>query len=263
MQKILFTTSWDEALDNQHTIADDYNNDDNRIRIFVNGEFSNIIGNYFAQVNPDAPKVIYISDEELDAFGISQHDNDLEDVFKKNLLQSRDSLSMPIPSDNLKACTQDTTSVSSQRELNSNLMNELEKKSPEFKYILHHTTFEDGYTNEAIDFFYKIYEKDHYISMLWLQGVYVDNQNDPLVVEGILRILSFSDDTIVKKFMIPLVKASFNHPSLDIQETAIMVAETWRNQACLEALETSLFASPYMQMYSQKVIKELKEELKK
>lgn len=155
----------------------------------------------------------------------------------------------------------DSTSTSTQRQMNLELLEEFNKKQAKFVYLLHHTNFEDGLENEATEFFGKLFKKDPCISLFWLSGVYTDNMTDIAVIEGILRIISLLDAVEYRKYILPLVKASFNDKNVEVQEAAIMVAEKWRNKMCLEALQTTSFASKWIQEYANQVMDELKEEL--
>ena len=65
-----------------------------------------------------------------------------------------------------------------------------------------------------------------------------------------------------RKYVIPLVKASFNDVDPAVQEAAIMVAENWRDEMCLTALRQTAFSSSWIGDYAKKVIDELSEELK-
>lgn len=185
----------------------------------------------------------------------------LEDNFELRLVDDSQVTSHRSDQKMLQAEKDDSTSTSTQRHKNLELLEEFNKKQAKFVYLLHHTNFEDGLENEATEFFGKFFEKDPCISLFWLSGVYTDNMTDIAVVEGILRIISLLDAVEYRKYILPLVKASFNDKNVEVQEAAIMVAEKWRNKMCLEALQTTSFASKWIQEYANQVIDELKEEL--
>lgn len=185
----------------------------------------------------------------------------LEDNFELRLVDDSQVSSHRSDQKIIQAEKGDSTSTSTQRQLNLELLEEFNKRQAKFVYLLHHTNFEDGLENEATDFFGKFFKKDPCISLFWLSGVYTDNMTDIAVVEGILRIISLLDAVEYRKYILPLVKASFNDKNVEVQEAAIMVAEKWRNKMCLEALQTTSFASKWIQEYANQVIDELKEEL--
>lgn len=185
----------------------------------------------------------------------------LEDNFELRLVDDSQVTSHSSEQKILQAEKGDSTSTSTQRQMNLELLEEFEKKQAKFVYLLHHTNFEDGLENEATEFFGKLFKKDPCISLFWLSGVYTDNMTDIAVVEGILRIISLLDAVEYRKYILPLVKASFNDKNVEVQEAAIMVAEKWRNKMCLDALKTTDFASSWIQKYANQVIEELAEEL--
>ena len=157
---------------------------------------------------------------------------------------------------------QSSSSNSAQSQRNIQLLDQFNKNNPKFKYILHHTDFEDGYLNEAMEIFGEYYKEDPCISLLWMSGFYSENIEDKVVLEGLLRILSMIDILSYRKYVIPLVKASFNDVDPAVQEAAIMVAENWRDEMCLKALRQTAFSSSWIGAYAEKVIEELSEELK-
>lgn len=202
--------------------------------------------------------------DELDLKGIEINEIPqitLEDNFELRLVDDSQVSSYRNEQKVLQSDKGDSTSTSTQRQMNLELLEEFNKQKAKFVYLLHHTNFEDGLDNEATEFFSKLFKKDPCISLFWLSGVYTDNMTDIAVVEGILRIISMLDAVEYRKYILPLVKASFNDKNVEVQEAAIMVAEKWRNKMCLEALQTTSFASKWIKEYANQVMNELKEEL--
>lgn len=152
---------------------------------------------------------------------------------------------------------QSSSSNSAQSQRNIQLLDQFNKNNHKFKYILHHTNFEDGYLNEAMEMFDEYYKADPCISLLWMSGFYSENIKDKVIIEGLLRILSMLDILSYRKYVIPLVKASFNDIDPAVQEAAIMVAENWRDEMCLTALRQTVFSSSWISDYAKKVIDEL------
>lgn len=184
---------------------------------------------------------------------------ELEDYFDLNLSDS--SISTTDSSDITTVGDELSSSSTSQRKLNEDLMQKFNSRSYKFLYLLHHVSFEDGCENEATEFFQEMLDADASIALLWLHGFYAEHQNDHEAVEGILRILSMIYIPEYQKYVLSLVKASFNDKDPAVQEAAIMVAENWRNEMCLKALETTQFANAWIKSYANKIKKELTEEL--
>ncbi len=186
---------------------------------------------------------------------------DPEDNFEVKFFSDKQVSTPKAVDDIIKKEAELSTSASAQRQLNIDLLQEFNKKNAKFVYLLHHTNFEDAQENEATQFFAQLYKQDPCISLFWLNGVYTDNQKDVAVLEGILRIISMLDAPEYRKYILPMVKASFNDTHVEVQEAAIMVAENWRNKMCLDALTSTQFASNWIKDYANQVIEELREEL--
>lgn len=263
MQKV----SWNTILDNYFSCSfskEDVNEDMKRfyeelmIQFSINRALEDIvlpddgeISYDFADLN--LPKVKFT---DLPKFT-------LEDNFEIKLVGDNQATSLRSAQQllNNKIANSASTSTTSLRQMNLDLLEEFNQKQHKFVYLLHHTNFEDGIDNEATEFFYNLFRQDPCISLFWLSGVYTDNQKDVAVIEGILRIISMLDAVEYRKYILPLVKASFNDKHVEVQEAAIMVAENWRNKMCLDALQTNRFSSTWIQDYANQVIEELKEEL--
>lgn len=156
---------------------------------------------------------------------------------------------------------EDSTSAKSLERKNERDKDYFNSQADAFKMLCHTTTFEDGYRNSLTDRFDEYYELNPTVSLIWLYSFYNKNQKDDSVKEGILRILSFIDDTEIQDIMLTMVKASLNDINPSIQEVAMMVIENWRTEECLNSLLTTEFANPWMKDYSKKIIAELKAEL--
>lgn len=156
------------------------------------------------------------------------------------------------------------TSTSSEfvNQQNTDILKYFNQYTSKLVYLFHHTDFEDGIDNDLILKVKSFFKKNSYMTIIWLNCVYSEHQKDEGVVEGILRLLTYLDISEYRVFLIPIVKASFNDKNSSVQEAAIMVAEEWRTKECLDALQTCLFSSKWINEYADKVIAELKEELK-
>ncbi len=262
MQKI----SWDTILDKQDLeIAASWKN----VAWDAEKVFDDIKIHYNINKVLDAMNIPEHGDVSLNLADLNLTENELEDIPKITL---EDNFELRLVDDSqvsshrgdqkiLRSEKSDSTSTSSQRQMNLELLDVFNKKQPKFVYLLHHTNFEDGMENEATGFFGELFKMDPCISLFWLSGVYTENMTDIAVVEGILRIISMLDAVEYRKYILPLVKASFNDKNVEVQEAAIMVAEKWRNKMSLEALQTTSFASKWIQEYANQVMDELKEEL--
>ena len=137
-----------------------------------------------------------------------------------------------------------------------------QREIPIFVNLLRHTTFEDGEVNDAILWVENFYEKNPSITVLWINSIYAVNQQDSLVLDGLIRIIGFIEipQTLALAF-VPLIKIALDNE--DCQESAIMLCEIWRSAECLEALKNSKIRNEVLKKYATDVSLELERELQK
>lgn len=198
-----------------------------------------------------------ISFKDIDLLKIIEPEDNLEyNLFGKPL--TTDSFSM---ADHV--IDEDSSSTLSQRKQNRDLLERFNSYNDKFVYMFHHISFEDGCNNEITETFDEMLKEDPIIAMVWMSGFYTDHQTDHDVIEGLLRLIALMEYPEFRKYILPIVKASFNDEDAAVQEAAIMVAENWRNQMCLDSLLSTKFSSEWMQDYANRVIGELISELKR
>lgn len=136
-------------------------------------------------------------------------------------------------------------------------------RSKENLYVtyLHRCGFEDGIKNDAIAFVEKFLKENESVTCNWLNEVYGRHLKDNLVLCGILRTVSFLHIKNYDYTFVPMIKASLSGGSIECQEAALMLIETIRNRACLEAIETTDFENDLVKEYAAGVANELRKEL--
>lgn len=131
-----------------------------------------------------------------------------------------------------------------------------------FANLLHHTVFEDGMSNSAIELVRRIYLIEPYMTIVWIYQLYGLFPKDSYVLNGILRIIAFlefpEEDALS---FIPLLRLSLIDESIHCQESAIMLCEVWRSAECYEALKEAKFSDYILKNYAESVMKELSIEL--
>lgn len=147
------------------------------------------------------------------------------------------------------------------QDANEREMNLFRRNEYKFLYTLRHTVFEDGCNNEATNLFDSMLQKNKYVAISWLYEFWCDHQDDPIVFEGLIRLIGRITDKGYWKTLFSIVRNGFSDNNPEIQEAAIMVAESWRTKACLVALSNTSYESPWIRNYANQVIEELKEEL--
>lgn len=110
-----------------------------------------------------------------------------------------------------------------------------------FVALLHHTSFEDGMDNVAIDFVRKFSALNVMLTCIGLYSVRGKYMNDFVVLNGLIRIIAYLDlpyELCVA--CIPMIGEALNSRNIECQESAIMLCETWNTKECADALEMAL-----------------------
>lgn len=139
---------------------------------------------------------------------------------------------------------------------------EIMPNSFSFVNLLHHTVFEDGMSNLAIEIVKRVYMLEPYMTVVWLYQIYGANQHDSEVLDGILRIIAFLEfPTDIALSFTPLLRLALVDESIHCQESAIMLCEVWRTQECVEALKNAKYSDPLLKDYAASVLSEISSEL--
>ena len=150
---------------------------------------------------------------------------------------------------------------------NANVLNErflakLEEEKEEVIYTMLHSSIEDGYDNEVVEYMRPYMDDNKYMTLFWLYGLYAQNMSKPTIFASILNLLCCLE---IKQadmaLMISLVSNGMNSKFSIVQESAMKVIEQWRSKECLEALRQATFTSKWMMSYAERVRKELENEL--
>lgn len=123
------------------------------------------------------------------------------------------------------------------------------------------TDFQDGMTNEVTEQVKTFFEINRMVACNWLNSIFSTNQNNPVIISGLLRIISMLDSNDYPSFLMPIVRAGLGDKNSMTQEAALMVIEEWRTKECLDALLNTAFVNGWIKDYSNKIILELKKEL--
>lgn len=131
-----------------------------------------------------------------------------------------------------------------------------------FVNLLHHTVFEDGMSNPAIEMIKRVFIREPYMTITWLYQLYGANQQDNEVIDGILRIIAFLEiPADISLAFIPMLRLALLDESIHCQESAIMLCEVWRSSECLEALNSTHFSDTLLKGYADSVMTEISNEL--
>ena len=145
--------------------------------------------------------------------------------------------------------------------INERFLSKLDADKEGIIYLMLHTSIEDGYDNEVVEYMRPYFNESKYMTLFWLYGLYAQYMSNQWVFAAILNLLSCLD---VKQrdmsSMVSLVSNGLNSKYSIVQEAAIKVVEKWRSKECLEAMRQSTFSSSWMMSYAKRVIQELEIE---
>lgn len=137
----------------------------------------------------------------------------------------------------------------------------LESRRQAFIQMLTWVDFEDGMENEVTRLVSGYMKKNRYVTYCWLNKVFSDYRQEPIITSGILRTLVMVVNKSDADYMLPMVTVGLSSKYSEDQEAAIMVVEKWRTKECLDALLSTTYGSDWVKEYALQVAAELKEEL--
>lgn len=190
-------------------------------------------------------------------------------MYSSDWLGGRDSVE-----DNMKEKTQDFTSkieleildestdTASLNAINERFLIQLRNRTDSFLNALAKTDFENGLSNDVTEEVQSYYSINKSVTINWLYEIYSKNQKNSIIIEGLLQIIAMTIPASDSNSLLPIVKCGLTDISPEAQEASIAVIESWRTKECLDALQTTLFRSKWMESYAKKVEKELEAELR-
>lgn len=161
-----------------------------------------------------------------------------------------------------------TNSESVEKE-NRNHIDKLRNNEFYFVQILLHSSFEDGNSNEAIEYIKEQLSINSVATSNWLAEFFVKNQQRDCdgmeILYGLLRIIAYLNDIdcfdYIRGTLVVILQAALNTDTIYLQEAALMVIESWRNKDCLHLLKEMKFEDSYIQKYADIIKNELIQEL--
>ena len=156
----------------------------------------------------------------------------------------------------------ESTDTASLNAINERFLIQLRNRTDSFLNALAKTDFENGLSNEVTEEVQSYYNINKAVTINWLYEIYSKNQKNPIIIEGLLQIIAMTIPASDSNSLLPIVKCGLSDISSEAQEASIAVIESWRTKECLDALQTTLFRSKWMESYAKKVEKELETELR-
>lgn len=140
-------------------------------------------------------------------------------------------------------------------------LNRFKENETNFLYVLTHSYFEDGMDNPAIDMLNSYFELSPYPSISWFSTFFNTHLQEPNITYRLLRCLCNYKYRQYSKNLISFVRGSLNDKSVEVQESAFMVLESWRTQECLDVIESTQCVNPLLEDYVNILRAELEQEL--
>lgn len=173
-----------------------------------------------------------------------------------------DELNNTSTGDNTRRLTSlDSTDTVDVNSINQEFFTFLSKYSQPFVHSLKITDFEDGIDNLVTIEVREFVKRNLFVTYIWLNTIYSNNQKDSDVIAGLLRIIGVVVEQENSDMLLPIVIAGLANINSKTQEAALMVIEQWRTKNCLDALQTTNFSSVWLKEYAKQIEAELIEEL--
>lgn len=161
-----------------------------------------------------------------------------------------------------------TNSESVEKE-NRNHIDKLRNNEFYFVQILLYSSFEDGNSNEAIEYIKEQLSINSVATSSWMAEFFVKNKNrddDRIeILYGLLRIIAYLNDRdcfdYIHGNLLLILQTALQSDIVYLQEAALMVIESWRDNDCLYLLKRLEFEDSYIQKYADIIKNELTSEL--
>lgn len=149
----------------------------------------------------------------------------------------------------------------------------LRRNESYFIQLLLNADFEDGNSNEAIEYIDKQLNTNSIATSNWIAEIFskysisedVANENSRIILYGLLRIIAYLNNydcfDYIKGPLMLILKISLDSNIPYLQEAGLMVIESWRSPDCLRLLNEETFSNNYISKYSNLLRNELTEEL--
>lgn len=164
-----------------------------------------------------------------------------------------------------------TTSESTEKK-NRNFIDSLRNNKEVFLSLLYHSDFEDGESNDAIEYIKDKLSENSIATTSWLCELFsayqIDSDNptsSSFVAYGIMRILAYVNNEdcfgYIKGQLIQLLNSALTTNVSYIQEAAIMVIENWRDKDLITLLQQAVIKDTCLSSYRDSVLEELNESV--
>lgn len=154
---------------------------------------------------------------------------------------------------NLNSTSTEAIELENRRHLDN-----LRKEESLFINMLLQSDFEDGFTNDAIEYINEAL-KNSFATCMWIAELFEKyskrtDEKAKNVIYGLLKIIAFLGNhncfDYVKSVLLLILRAAMHSGQDYMQEAALMVIESWHSHEALDLLsENDYAASPYIRKY--------------
>ena len=94
-------------------------------------------------------------------------------------------------------------------------------------------------------------------SALWIQNLFIENHNNPVIATGILKCIGRLRRDLVEPWGKIMARTGLSEPSLEIREAAVTAFELWGDAESLKTLKDHTESTPWLARYIKQVITDL------
>lgn len=167
-----------------------------------------------------------------------------------------------IPEKTQSAETDSDPIPDSQTNTQKNTLEAIERKRfmSDFLLYLKESHFEDGFENQADVYLRKILKSDSHapFASAWIKSFYLKHEDNPFIIERILRVLSHFEVAEVSPIGPILAIKALSHTDLAIKEMGIQAFENWDDKEYIPLLELTDCHNDDLNDYLLNVIQYLK-----
>lgn len=132
--------------------------------------------------------------------------------------------------------------------------------TPQLLNLILESDFEYGIDSQLDVFIRNLMKENSLATKHWLNDIFVENFSNPVILVGILHIISrFSYLEVYPEGQI-MATAVLSHSNVEVQECGVRAFESWGTLSSLSILRNVKVATPWLQDYINEVVKDLSRE---
>ena len=134
------------------------------------------------------------------------------------------------------------------------------KYNAEFLYLIEEQNCEYGIDSLADVFIRKRMQENETITKEWLNEIFIENYDSPIILIGILRVISHLEYNDIKPQGITMAISALSHINVEVRECGIRAFESWGTIDSLKILQELNYSEEWLRKYINQIVIDLKEE---